>query len=705
MKAESGALPHQTNHEEGPSVKTPSLGRLAALLVACALAAPLATAPSAARAATGDYTQILCANPVSGQGLGIAGMPDGLSNPTNDVRWQVSSSYADCGAGAMGAGRGVPLTVGHGANYGSGTWAELEYTTPPNVTIVGGHYYRTEFAGGTSNGFITINQHAGVSGNFQGLPRHPSDQGGWYDGNITSRGNIALGWINPANRIEPVHTATSWRVAAACDPAGNNGNMCTLASGQWEYRLYGGAMTLRDASDPTATSVAGGLATAATLRGAQELTFSATDVGAGLYRARLLVDGVERDIRVIDPNAGHCADVNLGNTDPYEFAYQVPCKLSAAKTISYDTLGWPEGEHNVKAQIEDAGGNVTTIVNRLATVDNVLPPASSSPPAITGTPEVGALLTADRGAWSGAGIAYAYRWQRSADDGATWVDIPAATAATHELTASDEGKLVKVRVTATNAEGSAVAFSEAGQRIAPRAAAAGQRGGESPSAPAPPLPATNGSHASHGARITTRYASRRHAVRLPYGRRIAIRGTLADERGRPIGGARLRVLTQTAAPGAPVLDRGALETRADGTFTYITPVGPSRLIRFVYRSNTANEHVTDSTEVELVVAAGATLRAGPGAVKNGRATTFSGRLLGGPLPAKGKLVLLQARYHGAWRTFASVRTDSAGRFSYRYRFVATYRPTSYGFRAVVRAESGYPYAAGRSRAVRVSVRP
>ena len=48
-----------------------------------------------------------------------------------------------------------------------------------------------------------------------------------------------------------------------------------------------------------------------------------------------------------------------------------------------------------------------------------------------------------------------------------------------------------------------------------------------------------------------------------------------------------------------------------------------------------------------------------------------GALRGGYVPEGGKLVDLLAYYRGQWRTFATTRTEAAGRWSYRYRFGAT----------------------------------
>ena len=89
---------------------------------------------------------------------------------------------------------------------------------------------------------------------------------------------------------------------------------------------------------------------------------------------------------------------------------------------------------------------------------------------------------------------------------------------------------------------------------------------------------------------------------------------------------------------------------------------------------------------------------------NGQAVRFRGRLARGPIPDGGKLIDLQAFYRGRWRTFATPRTDSRGRWSYDYRFEATSGIVTYRFRARIRREAAYPYELGRSRVVRVTVR-
>ena len=94
-------------------------------------------------------------------------------------------------------------------------------------------------------------------------------------------------------------------------------------------------------------------------------------------------------------------------------------------------------------------------------------PLNTTPPAVSGTPEVGRTLLATPGSWSGSTpISYAYRWQRCAPSCAA----VAATGSAYTLTADDAGASMRVVVTASNAAGSALANSA--QTAAVRAAGA-----------------------------------------------------------------------------------------------------------------------------------------------------------------------------------------------------------------------------------------
>jgi hypothetical protein len=87
-------------------------------------------------------------------------------------------------------------------------------------------------------------------------------------------------------------------------------------------------------------------------------------------------------------------------------------------------------------------------------------PKATGEPAISGRAEQGRTLSATRGAWTGSNpITYAYRWARCGRDGgrpdaSNCGLIIGATSSKYQLTAADVGSRIRVRVTATNADGS-----------------------------------------------------------------------------------------------------------------------------------------------------------------------------------------------------------------------------------------------------------
>jgi hypothetical protein len=78
---------------------------------------------------------------------------------------------------------------------------------------------------------------------------------------------------------------------------------------------------------------------------------------------------------------------------------------------------------------------------------------------VTGTARVGEVLTAHRGTWDNAPTAYAYRWLRCNQLGNSCV-VLAADGETYRLGQADLGHTLRVRVRASNADGSATARSE-----------------------------------------------------------------------------------------------------------------------------------------------------------------------------------------------------------------------------------------------------
>lgn len=88
------------------------------------------------------------------------------------------------------------------------------------------------------------------------------------------------------------------------------------------------------------------------------------------------------------------------------------------------------------------------------------PPTYTSPPIISGTPQVGRVLAASTGGWTGGPTSYAYSWQRCDGAGSSCVAIAGATSSAYKATSSDADFRLRVQVTATNAGGSAKALSD-----------------------------------------------------------------------------------------------------------------------------------------------------------------------------------------------------------------------------------------------------
>ncbi len=221
--------------------------------------------------------------------------------------------------------------------------------------------------------------------------------------------------------------------------------------------------------------------------------------------------------------------------------------------------------------------------------------------------------------------------------------------------------------------------------------------------PPPRRGAANGANASDAARLTVAWKGARGTrTTRAYGHPPTITGALADPAGAPIAGAQLELTATPAYAGArPVAITGP-RTGPDGSFTVRLPRAiSSSAVVIAYRSHLGDPLAVATRTLSLSVRAGIALRVAPRTASVGRSIFFHGRLLGGPIPAGGKQLVLEARSPGGgWIQFQVIRTDRRGRFrsSYRFKFPG---PASYSFRAVSNSEADYPFATGASGAVGV----
>ncbi|MEA2403367.1 MAG: hypothetical protein QOE08_14, partial [Thermoleophilaceae bacterium] len=196
----------------------------------------------------------------------------------------------------------------------------------------------------------------------------------------------------------------------------------------------------------------------------------------------------------------------------------------------------------------------------------------------------------------------------------------------------------------------------------------------------------------------------RHALRVPFGRGAVVTGLLRTRDGRrAVAGEAIQLVETPRGAGRPRVT-GFVRTSASGRFRYRVAPGPSRRIDVRYHGSETTKPAVRS--VFVLVPASSTLHVSRHRVLNGQSVAFSGRLPGGHVPGVGKLIALQAHVPGRrrWLTFATPRSSRGGRWSSRYRFVATRGVVRYRFRAVVPREAGYPFEEGHSRAVAVTVR-
>jgi hypothetical protein len=107
-------------------------------------------------------------------------------------------------------------------------------------------------------------------------------------------------------------------------------------------------------------------------------------------------------------------------------------------------------------------------------------PVNTSPPTISGTPQAGQTLTAANGTWNNSPTSFAYQWLRCNPGGRSCDSVANGTQRTYTLVGADAGRTMRVRVTATNADGSASADSNQTTAVAPATSSAGPKNTDPP---------------------------------------------------------------------------------------------------------------------------------------------------------------------------------------------------------------------------------
>lgn len=97
---------------------------------------------------------------------------------------------------------------------------------------------------------------------------------------------------------------------------------------------------------------------------------------------------------------------------------------------------------------------------------SVIAPDNNTLPTITGNAVVASMLTANPGTWNGSSpISFQYQWLICGSKGEACSNIGGATGKTYTVKSGDEGNTVRVKVIASNRDGSGNAQSDATARV------------------------------------------------------------------------------------------------------------------------------------------------------------------------------------------------------------------------------------------------
>jgi len=155
-------------------------------------------------------------------------------------------------------------------------------------------------------------------------------------------------------------------------------------------------------------------------------------------------------------------DGTWSGTATITFAYQWlrnGSAIGSANASTYTTVSADLGQ-NIQCQVTATNGTgANTAESNI--INPTQAPANTLAPLVYGATTSGSVLSCFVGTWSGFPVpTYAYNWQRSTDNGATWSNYsPTQTGSTYTLVSGDVGNDVRCQVTATNAIGNATANS------------------------------------------------------------------------------------------------------------------------------------------------------------------------------------------------------------------------------------------------------
>ena len=622
-----------------------------ATLATLALVAALATAP-AGTAAAGEYEVYSCRTPT-----GQVAPTDGWTAPGHSGEDTTSDTCEQPGGGLVAGLDDGSTHLAHSA-LDKASWI---FDAPVGEAIVAAKLWRAGATAGGSNehAYYALYMETAVNGEDEAFDVCAASRP------CTSVGeaNDPLASKNLVTAPENVLPSSLISLNAACGSAIDEYACPEGKSDPGGYaatvELFAADLVLSQPQGPeVASGVGGSLAEAPTVSGRADLAFEASDAGSGVYEVVFRVDGEVVSTVVPEEEGGRCRNLNTGAGLP-AFLYTQPCPSALSVDLPFDTTGLTDGTHELLVTVLDAAGNSATVLKRKIDVANSAAPGGSEPGGGPGGSSNGSGAEKGGGVSGGAG---------------------------------------------SGAGGSGGAGAGSGSGGSGDAGA----GGPAPTATGAAVGPANGVGASDQAVLTAAWRGHRgESLAGAFGAARAVEGRLTTAAGAPIVDAEVEVGERPAYTGAPEHALGVARTGADGRWRLALPRGiSSGVLSVAYRSHLGDATPVATRTLTLAVGAGLRLSIAPRLAPARGAIRFSGRLLGGPVPAGGKQVVLEARSPGGrWLEFHVVRGAARrdGRFEFVYRFRLA-GPATYQFRALSEAEADYPFAAGSSNVVRVRER-
>ncbi|MGB1582928.1 MAG: hypothetical protein ACPHCI_03985 [Solirubrobacterales bacterium] len=252
---------------------------------------------------------------------------------------------------------GLTVATKQSSFYSTGDSASLQFAAAPNTDIVGISLTRQ----------LRVQYQGGGSGTYSTIVREQRANATVDTGCIAQSTNCSIGYPTPTSMGLTLNPADSVSMRIACTIP-----TCPQGNGDVDVRatLVSARVDLDDAHAPTVTSITGSLLSSVSEPGLRSVVVAASDVGGGIRRVSLAVDGGTPDVY---ETGGSCAE---------PFSSRVPCPLNLTSAFVVDTNQLAIGSHTVNVVVEDVAGTTTSY----GPIPFTVLAASPAPPAVPQPP-------------------------------------------------------------------------------------------------------------------------------------------------------------------------------------------------------------------------------------------------------------------------------------------------------------------------------